>query len=101
MTKAMLGMLAASILACGLPRESWADDEAEYAQREQASPELGDFRGGHGPSGFGLVIILILSPVLLPIYGIYALGEWLVDICVPDPPPKPAEEPKNPCSSMP
>lgn len=104
MKKAVLVVLAASCFACGLPRDSWARDdqgtpseEADYARREQASPELQDFRGGHGPSGPFLVVAIILLPVWLPLFGLYKLGEWLFDLCTPDPRSRPTEEPENPC----
>ena len=104
MRKAVLVGLAASIFACGLPRDSWADggqetpsEEADYARRELAAPELQDFRGGHGPDGVVLVIGIILLPVWLPIFGLVKLGEWLIDLCTPEPPPKPTEEPEKPC----
>lgn len=104
MTRAGLVGLAMAILACGFPRETWAKDEApkppvrtDFARREADSPGLQDFRGGcPGPDGVTLVIALLLAPVVLPLYGLYALGEWIVSLCHPaEKPPSPAPPPKK------
>ena len=40
---------------------------------------------------------LVLLPVWLPIFGLVKLGEWLIDLCTPEPRSRPTEEPENPC----
>lgn len=84
MRRAGLVTMAALIVACGFPRETWAGDEARrtnYAKREAESQGLQDFRGGcPGPDGVTLVVALLLAPVILPLYGIYLGVEWFVGL---------------------
>jgi len=103
MRRAGLVTMAALIVACGFPRETWAGDEPakqNFARREAASPGLQDFRGGcPGPDGPTLVIALLLAPVVLPLYGLYLLGDWVVSLFSHDEKPerpRSVEPPKQP-----
>jgi len=92
--KALLMGLASAVLLYTLPATAQAQDVRRYAEREAETPRLAEFRGGcHGPSGWGLLVMIPLALVILPFYLVYKAGEALHDwICPPvqkkkEPPP--------------
>jgi hypothetical protein len=106
MKRAGLVALSAIVVACGFPRETWAKDDpakprrgsSSYSDRERESHELEDFRGGCGPDGTILILAIFLSPVLLPAFGLYKLGEWVVSLFKvekPCPPPRRTPDPER------
>ena len=82
--KPLLIGLASAVLLYTLPTPAQAQDAQRYAEREAASPGLAEFKGGHGPDGWVIVLLLPLIIVALPFYGLYKGGEALHDwICPP------------------
>lgn len=61
--KPLIYIIAVSILLCGLPAASLAQDEASYAQREAQSQGLDDFRGGQ--LGVVIAVLVIIALVVL------------------------------------
>lgn len=106
MTRVGLVMISGLLVACGFPGETWAGDEpskprlrTDFSQRESESRELQDFRGGCcTPDAVTIVIAILLSPVILPAFGLYKLGDWLVSLfrvekpCAPRRSPEPDRE---------